>query len=213
MRIIFSVFLVFCSFTAIAQLNPEKKSLTLFTVNSAQVSTDEFLHLYRKNTLNKSEAPTEQSVKEYLDLLINFKLKIAEAKARGLDTTQKFNKEFKTYREELKRPYRAEPDALDKLTKDTYQRLTEEVKASNILINVKPDAPPSDTLAAYEKITQARHRVLQGENFEKVAGEISEDPSAKYNFGSLGYFTAMQMVYPFEEAAYTTKAGEISSKG
>ncbi len=211
MRIIFSVFLVFCSFTAIAQLNPEKKSLTLFTVNSAQVSTDEFLHLYRKNTLNKSEAPTEQSVKEYLDLLINFKLKIAEAKARGLDTTQKFNKEFKTYREELKRPYRAEPDALDKLTKDTYQRLTEEVKASNILINVKPDAPPSDTLAAYEKITQARHRVLQGENFEKVAGEISEDPSAKYNFGSLGYFTAMQMVYPFEEAAYTTKAGEISS--
>ena len=211
MRIIFSVFIVFISFTAIAQLSAEKKSLTLFTVSTAQVSTEEFLHLYRKNSLNKSEASTEQAVKEYLDLLINFKLKIAEAKARGLDTTQKFNKEFKTYREELKRPYRAEPDALDKLTKDTYQRLTEEVKASNILINVKPDAPPSDTLAAFEKITQARHRVLQGESFEKVAGEISEDPSAKYNFGSLGYFTAMQMVYPFEEAAYTTKPGEISS--
>ena len=211
MRIIFSVFIVFISFTAIAQLSAEKKSLTLFTVSTAQVSTEEFLHLYRKNSLNKSEASTEQSVKEYLDLLINFKLKIAEAKARGLDTTQKFNKEFKTYREELKRPYRAEPDALDKLTKDTYQRLTEEVKASNILINVKPDAQPSDTLAAYEKITQARHRVLQGESFEKMAGEISEDPSAKYNFGSLGYFTAMQMVYPFEEAAYTTKPGEISS--
>lgn len=211
MRIIFSVFIVFISFTAIAQLSAEKKSLTLFTVSTAQVSTEEFLHLYRKNSLNKSEASTEQAVKEYLDLLINFKLKIAEAKARGLDTTQKFNKEFKTYREELKRPYRAEPDALDKLTKDTYQRLTEEVKASNILINVKPDAAPSDTLAAYEKITQARHRVLQGESFEKMAGEISEDPSAKYNFGSLGYFTAMQMVYPFEEAAYTTKPGEISS--
>jgi peptidyl-prolyl cis-trans isomerase SurA len=211
MRLIFSVFIVFFSFTAIAQVNPEKKPLTLFTVSSAQVSTDEFLHLYRKNSLNKSEASTEESVKEYLDLLINFKLKIAEAQARGLDTTQKFNKEFKTYREELKRPYRAEPDALDKLTKDTYQRLTEEVKASHILINVKPDALPSDTLAAYEKITQARNRVLQGESFEKVAAEISEDPSAKYNFGSLGYFTAMQMVYPFEEAAYATRPGEISS--
>jgi peptidyl-prolyl cis-trans isomerase SurA len=211
MRIIGFCFIVLFSFTANAQVNSEKKSLTLFTVGHTQVTTDEFLHLYRKNSLNKTEGTTEQNVKEYLDLLVNFKLKIAEARARGLDTTQKFNKEFKTYREELKRPYRAEPDALDKLTKETYQRLTEEVKASHILIMVKPDSPPADTLAAYEKIRQARNRVMQGENFEKVAAEISEDPSAKFNFGSLGYFTAMQMVYPFEEAAYQTRPGEISS--
>lgn len=211
MRIIVSVLIVFLTFTAIAQVKPEKKNLTLFTVNNAEVTTDEFLHLYRKNSLNRAEASKEESVKEYLDLLVNFKLKIAEAHARGLDTTQKFNKEFKTYREELKRPYRAEPDALDKLTKDTYQRLTEEVKASHILIMVKPDSPPSDTLAAFEKITIARNRIMQGESFEKVAGEISEEPSAKYNFGSLGYFSAMQMVYPFEEAAYQIMPGEISS--
>ena len=211
MRIIVSVLIVFLTFTAIAQVKPEKKNLTLFTVNNAEVTTDEFLHLYRKNSLNRAEASKEESVKEYLDLLVNFKLKIAEAHARGLDTTQKFNKEFKTYREELKRPYRAEPDALDKLTKDTYQRLTEEVKASHILIMVKPDSSPSDTLVAFEKITVARNRIMQGESFEKVAGEISEEPSAKYNFGSLGYFSAMQMVYPFEEAAYQIMPGEISS--
>ncbi len=210
-KIISVLFIVVVSIAASAQNNPEKKSLTLFTVNNNPVSTDEFLHLYRKNSLNRSEKTTEQAVKEYLDLLINFKLKIAEAHARGLDTTQKFNKEFKTYREELKRPYRAEPDALDKLTKDTYQRLTEEVKASHILIMVKPDSSPADTLKAYEKITQIRNRVLQDESFDKVAAEASEDPSAKYNFGNLGYFTAMQMVYPFEEAAYRTKPGEVSS--
>jgi peptidyl-prolyl cis-trans isomerase SurA len=210
-KIISVLFIAFVSFAAFAQNNPEKKSLTLFTVNNNPVSTDEFLHLYRKNSLNRSEKATEQAVKEYLDLLINFKLKIAEAQARGLDTTQKFNKEFKTYREELKRPYRAEPDALDKLTKDTYQRLTEEIKASHILIMVKPESPPADTLVAYEKINQIRNRVVQGESFDKLAAEVSEDPSAKYNFGSLGYFTAMQMVYPFEEAAYRTKPGEVSS--
>lgn len=210
-KIISVLFIVVVSIAASAQNNPEKKSLTLFTVNNNPVSTDEFLHLYRKNSLNRSEKTTEQAVKEYLDLLINFKLKITEAHARGLDTTQKFNKEFKTYREELKRPYRAEPDALDKLTKDTYQRLTEEVKASHILIMVKPDSSPADTLSAYEKITQIRNRVLQGESFDKVAAETSEDPSAKYNFGNLGYFTAMQMVYPFEETAYRTKPGEVSS--
>jgi len=211
MRTIVSGFILFFSLTTLAQVGPAGKSLTLFTVNSAPVTTDEFLHLYRKNSQNKQEASTEQSVNEYLDLLVNFKLKIAEAKSRGLDTTQKFNKEFKTYREELKRPYRTEPDALDKLTRDTYERLTEEVKASHILIMVKPDAPPSDTLIAYTKIVEARNRVMKGENFEKVAAELSEDPSAKYNFGNLGYFTAMQMVYPFEEAAYKTRPGEISS--
>jgi len=210
MRLIISIVIVLISCAAQAQLNPEKKSVTLFTVNNKPVTTEEFTYLYQKNTINKSAKTTEENVKEYLDLLINFKLKIAEAQARGLDTTQKFNKEFKTYREELKRPYRAEPDALDKLTKDTYQRLTEEVKASHILIMVKPDSPPADTLAAYEKITRVRNRILQGENFEKVAAEVSEDPSAKYNFGSLGYFTAMQMVFPFEEAAYNTRPGEIS---
>jgi peptidyl-prolyl cis-trans isomerase SurA len=160
--------------------------------------------------MNKQETSTPKNVEEYLQLLINFKLKIAEAQKRGLDTTQKFNNEFKTYREELKRPYRTEPDALDKLAKETYQRLTEEVKASHILMEVKADAQPADTLVAYQKITKARSRALSGENFEKLAEELSEDPSAKYNFGSLGYFTAMQMVYPFEEVAFNTKPGEIS---
>jgi len=211
MRLIVLIFIVLFSFPIYGQLKKDKKNLTVFSVNNSAVSTDEFLHLYRKNVINKSEKPSEKQVEEYLDLLINFKLKIAEAKARGLDTTQKFNKEFRTYREELKRPYRAEPDALDKITRETYQRLTEEIKASHILIMVKPDATPADTLIAYEKITNARNRVLQGENFEKVASEVSEDPSAKYNFGNLGYFTAMQMVYPFEDAAYKTKPGEVSS--
>jgi len=211
MRLILSVFIALIYSAAIGQGNSKSNSTTLFTVNSKAVTTEEFSYLYHKNTINKSAKSSEENVKEYLDLLINFKLKIAEAQARGLDTTQKFNKEFRTYREELKRPYRAEPDALDKLTKDTYQRMKEEVKAAHILISVKPDSPPADTLVAYDKITQIRNRVLQGENFEKLAAETSEDPSAKYNYGNLGYFTAMQMVFPFEEAAYNTNPGEISN--
>ncbi len=211
MRITISVLIAFFSIASQAQVKSGKKHVTLFTVGDKVVYTDEFVHLYSKNSMNKTAGTSEQNINEYLDLLVNFKLKIAEAHSRGLDTTQKFNKEFKTYREELKRPYRAEPDVLDKLTKDTYQRLTEEVKASHILIMLKPDASPPDTLAAYDKISQARNRVLQGESFEKVGGEVSEEPSAKYNFGNLGYFTAMQMVYPFEEAAYRTKPNEISS--
>jgi len=188
-----------------------KQALVLFTVDGKPTYTNEFTYLYKKNHMNKSQDCTEPKIDEYLNLFINFKLKITEAQKRGMDTTAKFTKELHTYREELKKPYRAEKDVLDKLTREAYDHLTQEVKASHILIQIKPDASSEDTLKAFNKISDIRKRIVAGEDFEKLARELSEDPSAKYNGGSLGYFTAMQMVYPFEEAAYQTKVGDVSS--
>ena len=209
---IYLLLCVFCfsSFSVAGQVKETSKSLPLFTVGKTTFSTDEFLYTYRKNHQNNADGFTEKNVNEYLDLLVIFKLKVAEARERGLDTTAKFNKEFKTYREELKKPYRTEPDALDKLTKEIYQRLTEEVRVAHILITLKPDALPADTLSAYQKISDLKKRIEAGENFEKLAAEFSEDPSAKYNNGDLGYFTALQMVYPFEDASYQTPVGQLS---
>ncbi|MFN7791647.1 MAG: peptidylprolyl isomerase, partial [Cyclobacteriaceae bacterium] len=208
-----SLILFFCSasLSAIGQAQKKTKPEVLFTVNKTPILSDEFIYLYRKNHQNKPEDFTEVKINEYLNLFIIFKLKVAEARALGMDTTDKFSKEFKTYREDLKKPYRAEPDALERLTKEAYDHLTQEVRASHILINLKPDAFPSDTLNAYAKIDIIRKRIDAGEDFEKLARELSEDPSAKYNGGDLGYFTAMQMVYPFEEAAYKTDKGKISN--
>lgn len=205
--------LFFCSasLSAIGQAQKKTKPEVLFTVSKTPILSDEFIYLYRKNHQNKPEDFTDVKINEYLNLFINFKLKVAEARALGMDTTAKFSKEFKTYREDLKKPYRAEPDALERLTKEAYDHLTQEVRASHILINLKPDAFPSDTLNAYAKIDIIRKRIDAGEDFEKLARELSEDPSAKYNGGDLGYFTAMQMVYPFEEAAYKTDKGKISN--
>jgi len=186
-------------------------SIVLFTLDGKPTFTNEFVYLYRKNHTNKSQDYTESKIDEYLNLFINFKLKITEAQKRGIDTTAKFNKELKTYREELKKPYRAEKDVLDKLTREAYDHLTMEVKASHILIQLKPDATPEDTLSAFNKISDIKKRIVAGEDFEKLARELSDDPSAKQNGGSLGHFTAMQMVYPFEKAAYQTKVGEVSS--
>lgn len=194
-----------------SQSKKNQQQTILFSVNRTPTFTDEFTYLYKKNHQNKPEDFTEAKINEYLDLFINFKLKVAEARAMGMDTTAKFTKEFKTYREDLKKPYRAEPDALEKLTKEAYEHLTQEVRASHILINLKPDAFPADTLTAFNKLADIKKRIVAGEDFEKLARELSEDPSAKYNGGDLGYFTAMQMVYPFEEAAYKTNKGEITN--
>jgi peptidyl-prolyl cis-trans isomerase SurA len=195
---------------AICQSKKDKKILPVFSVSKKTVTADEFIYLYKKNHQSKPEEFTKEKIQEYLDLFINFKLKVEEARARGLDTTAAFKKEFNTYKEELRKPYLPDNKLSDSLARLTYERLKEEVNASHILIDVKSDASPEDTLKAYNEIMSIRKRVVAGEDFGTLAMQYSKDQSAKVNKGSLGYFTAMQMVYPFENAAYRTKVGEVS---
>jgi peptidyl-prolyl cis-trans isomerase SurA len=184
--------------------------LTLFTLNKKPINTSEFIYLYRKNNQDKPGEFTREKIEEYLNLFINFKLKVEEARYRGQDTTAAFLKEYNSYREELRKPYLPDTRMIDSLVKLTYDRMLEEVKAAHILINIKPDATPEDTLAAYRRINELRSRVIQGEDFETLASSFSEDPSARSNKGNLGYFTALQMVFPFEQAAFTTPVGSVS---
>ncbi|MFZ1807754.1 MAG: peptidylprolyl isomerase [Cyclobacteriaceae bacterium] len=188
----------------------QKKGDDLFSINDTPVKVNEFVYLYNKNHQGKAEEFTKEKIEEYLELFINFKLKVAEAESRGMDLNHEFIEELNTYKEELRKPFVAETDVLDKLVKEAYDRLSWEVKASHILINLQQDATPADTLAAYNKAKSIRERAIGGEPFENLARELSEDPSAKSNAGLLGYFSALQMVYPFEEAVFHLKVGEIS---
>lgn len=210
MRHFFTTVLVLIAFSISAQKKTKEQSLPVFTVAGKPVNADEFIYLYKKNHQNKPEEFTEQSVEEYLNLFINFKLKVTEAQARGIDTTEAFVKEFNSYKEELRKPYLPDSKILDSLVRLTYERMKEEVNASHILIGIKPDASPEDTAQVYKKIIDIRDKWSKGEEFEALAEQFSEDPSAKFNKGNLGYFTALQMVYPFEQAAFTTQPGSVS---
>jgi peptidyl-prolyl cis-trans isomerase SurA len=186
------------------------KTGTIFSVHKKPTSSAEFIYLYKKNHQNKPEEFTREKIEEYLTLFINFKLKVEEARSRGLDTTAAFVQEFNQYRDELRKPYLPEATLVDSLVKLTYERMQSEVKASHILLNLKPEATPEDTARIYNRIIQIRNEILAGKKFGDAAVAYSEDPSAKVNNGSLGYFTALQMVYPFENAAYSTPVGQIS---
>ena len=183
--------------------------MPLFTLAGSTVTTDDFEYLFKKNHPKKEDF-TEAKISEYLDLLITFKAKVAEATARGYDTTRAFRKEFATYRGELRKPYAPNNNILDNLTQQAYERMKIELRASHLLLSVKPDAKPADTLAVWKRIMGLRDRIVAGEDFATLAKANSEDPSARSNGGDLGYFTVMQMVYPFEEAAYSLKTGEVS---
>src|SRR5947207_1218447 len=102
---------VFATAQAQSKKKKEKKSkaITVFTVNNKAVTTDEFIYLYKKNHQNKADDFSTEKINEYLDLFINFKLKVEEARHRGLDTAASFVKEYNSYKDELRKPYL--PDA------------------------------------------------------------------------------------------------------
>lgn len=189
----------------------DRKETPLIAVGSSAVSVGEFKYVYEKNNANDSIAYSEKSVREYLELFINFKLKVEEAKSKGLDTTKEFTNEFAEYKKQLAKPYLTENKVTDDMVKEAYQRLKEEIRAAHILINVSPDAVPADTLTLFNRMQEVRKRAIAGEDFGKLAAELSEDPSAKQNKGDLGYFTALQMVYQFENEAFKTPINQISS--
>ena len=182
----------------------------LLTVEDEQITVDEFLKVYNKNN-NVDNSIDPKSVAEYLDLYVNFKLKVKEAERLGMDTVTAFVKELGGYRKQLAKPYLTDQEMTDDLIKEAYDRMKYDVRASHVLVRVGLEALPKDTLKARARLNSILKSIKNPEkDFGKAAADLSEDPSAKQNFGDLGYFTAFQMVYPFETAAYTTKPGTIS---
>lgn len=187
-----------------------RKPPLLFRIGEDSVFTDEFIYIYRKNNQNNDSAFTREDVSDYLRLYENFKLKVHEARARGLDTTRSYQNEMKAYEQQLKKPYLTETNVTDSLIREAYERFDTEIRASHILIQVAPDAAPADTLSAWNKIAGIREQAVSGASFSELAATHSEDPSASQNGGDLQYFTSLQMVYPFETAAYRTPVDSIS---
>jgi peptidyl-prolyl cis-trans isomerase SurA len=193
------------SFGASAQKDP-----VLLEINGKPVTKSEFLQIYLKN--NNDPKYDKASLDEYLELFKKFKLKVAEAEALGYDTIPKLKKELDGYRKQLALPYLIDSAKNLALVKESYDRTINEVRASHILIRLESNASPEDTLSAYNRIMALRKRILNGEEFENVAKgkNGSDDPSAANNGGDVGYFTAFQMVYPFEDMAYNTPVNNIS---
>lgn len=182
----------------------------LLTIDGEPVTKAEFEYIYSKNNNNVFSEADKKSPEDYLDLFIDFKLKVIEAENLKMDTSKSFINELAGYRNEIAAPYLTDSSFDEQLVKDTYDRMTREVDASHILLRLDPNATPEQEQEVLDKINAIRQEILRGRDFGDAAVEYSEDPSAKDNKGHLGYFTAFMMVYPFENAAFETPVGEVS---
>ncbi|MBV1922977.1 MAG: peptidylprolyl isomerase [Flavobacteriaceae bacterium] len=187
----------------------QKKKDVLLTIGDEPVLVKEFKRVYAKN-LDLVQEESQKNVDGYLDLFIDYKLKVKEAYNQNLNETEEYKSEFSKYQEQLSRNYLAEDNVTSSLIKEAYDRSLIEINANHILILSKFDDLPQDTLIAYNKLKVIREKAIAGEDFSKLIKQYTEEPGGKERGGELGYFSAFSMVYTFENEAYNTPVGEIS---
>ena len=199
-------FLIAANLTAVAQNKPKE---VLFTIDNKPFYSDEFARVYKKN-LDLVKDESQKDLNNYLDLYTIYKMKISKANQLGLQDGKQYQEELKNYRSQLAKNYTTDSKVTQELVVEAYDRMQKEVKASHILLLANEDAAPADTLKVYKRAMDVYNLASKGKDFGDLAVQYSEDPSAKENKGSLGYFTAFRMVYPFESAAFNTPKGNVS---
>lgn len=222
MKKIVLTILAACSLFATAKAEDK----VLLTIDGQPVMQSEFMYIYEKN--NQETTIDQKSIDEYLELFINFKLKVREAENLGFDTLKTFKDELAGYRKQAIPKYMQDTLLEEDMMRTSYEHMCVDRRVAHIAIECPMGTSAEDEQAALNKINEARERVTTGrdiltkkgkktiitrgkkEDFYAVAEEMSTDPSVKDNKGELGWMVPFRYVWPFEKAVFATKVGEVS---
>jgi len=187
----------------------------LMTINGQAVTRSEFEYSYNKN--NSDAVVDKKSVDEYVDLFINYKLKVVAAEAAGIDTTKAFRDEFKMYRDQQVRPTFINDEDLEheayrvyKSTQGRVDSLGGLVMASHILVGVRQKDPEEKRVAAKQKADSIYNAVKAGGDFAEIAKKHSDDRGTAHNGGRLGWIMRGRTVKAFDDKIFSMQPGEIS---
>jgi peptidyl-prolyl cis-trans isomerase SurA len=184
---------------------------TLATIGDEKITLSSFEDDYAKNNggWDTSAISSIEDRQRFLDLLVKFKLKVKEARAQGLEKDSAVISEMETYNTSVAQSYMTEKEVVEPGMQRMYDRKKEEVRASHILVRLRPAATPDDTLMAFIRAKNVIEQIPTVP-FDSLASRYSEDPSVKTNYGDLGFFSGGRMVPEFEDACYSLKPGEYT---
>lgn len=211
--LLFSIFIAcIASASATSFIQTSSQDSQLLTIGDAPVDKDELIYLISKGSSKESSSSgmSREEFEENLTLFVNYKLKVKEAETLGLDKSEEFNREFASFQENLKAPFLIKNSLEEGELRKAYSRMQEVIRASHILFQFPPNASRDDSLIVLKMALKVKGEIEQNGDINTLAIQYSDDPSAKINKGDLGYFTSLQMVQPFEDAAYTLQPGEVS---
>ncbi|MDE7086080.1 MAG: peptidylprolyl isomerase, partial [Prevotella sp.] len=186
----------------------------VMTVGGVPVPRSEFEYSYNKN--NTDGVIDKKTVEEYVDLFVNYKLKVLAALKARLDTTQAFKTEFAQYRDQQVRPTFVTDDDMLAEAHKVYDQTLENIGSRglilpvHILISIPQKATTQQQDEAKRRIDSVYQALQAGADFEELAKGVSQDPGSARRGGVVGWCSQNQLVKEFEDAAFALQPGEMS---
>lgn len=195
-------------------LNCNRAGKTAAEIGDEKITLGEYEKQYLKTLPGIDSAKTKSldDRKLFLDLYINFRLKVKDARERGLLNSPDMQKEIADYKKNYSPTFLIDKEVVEPEIKKLYERKKEEVRVSHILINLAEKPTPQDSIAAYQRADSIIKKLKDGEDFGNLAVEYSQDRTAKQNRGDLYYFTGGMTVEEFETAVYDLRVGEFTKE-
>ncbi|MBQ7509511.1 MAG: peptidylprolyl isomerase [Prevotella sp.] len=198
------------SATAMAQTDDP----VIMTVNGKPVPRSEFEYSFNKN--NSEGVIDKKNVEEYVDLFINYKLKVEAALDAKYDTLQSFKDEFTQYRDQQVRPAFVTDEDVEAEARKIYDQTVERIgpdgliQTAHILIRANQQAPQEEWDAAKVRIDSIYKALKDGADFSELAKKVSQDPGSARQGGLLPFVQHGQFVKEYEDAAFALQPGEMS---
>lgn len=196
---------LFSALIAVSLCANAEKDPVLMTVNGKDVKLSEFEYMYQKNNKQQIE---KESLNDYVDRFVVYKLKVADAEAAGLDTTKSFINELEGHKRELMRPYLNNNKYAIPYAQEAYERMKKNLTVSHIMMPLGETIQEKATIKA--RLDSIRTCVLNGEDFGELAKKYSSDTYSANKNGELGGMWVGRYPYAFEDAAYKTPVGQVS---
>lgn len=191
----------------------EKNSNVVGMLNNKPVTYQQLLEKYKESNPNdtlKTDTATYHNLSDFLNLYLNYRAKILEARQAGYFQEKSITNELDHYANQYAYTFWMDNKIKQELLDTLIARSEWEVHVSHILIALPPQAPPADTLKAWNKLMEARRKFLNGEPFSKLIDEYSSKHNGRPVGGDLGYIEAGWAIKPFEDVAFNTPVDSIS---
>ncbi len=200
-----------CSGAAMAQLPADP---ILMTVNGEPVLRSEFEYSYNKN--NSEGVIDKKSVEEYVDLFINYKLKVVAALDAKYDTLTSFKNEFAQYRDQQVYPLIITDEDVEKEAHHIYDETAKRigpdglVQTAHIMLRLNQQASQEEQNAVKARIDSVYQALKNGADFAELAKKVSQDPGSARNGGLLPFIPRGQFVKEYEDVAFGLQPGQMS---
>ncbi len=176
---------------------------TIFSYGNNEVKKDEFIRAYNKN--NTVVSDKEKSLREYLELYSNFKLKVKAAEELRLDTLPQIQYDIENFRKQVEENYMSDEKAVAGLLDEAFIRSQKDLYIIHFSIPIDTSSSPEDTLKAYRNIAATYEVLKSGEtNYPQIAEKN------KVKFGDVGFITVFSLPYEYENIVYSLKPGQVS---